>query len=185
MLDIVFAKIFKEVKNMKALVIYFSRADENYFGGQYRFIKKGNTEIAAEFIKELTGADLFKVERLVDYSPNYNECIKEAQVEQRKGERPALKSTLKSIDEYDVIFIGAPIYWGTMPQPMFTQLEALDFKGKIVMPFTTHEGSGLAGVVRDITQIAKGADTKSGLAILGSSVNESKPKLERWIKENL
>ena len=170
---------------MKSLVIYFSRADENYFGGEYRYIDKGNTEIAAEYIKELSGADLFKVERKVNYSPVYMECIKEAQVEQRNGVRPELKNKLDSIKDYDVIFIGSPIYWGTMPQPLFAQLETLDFKGKIVMPFTTHEGSGLAGVVNDIKKIAKGADVKSGLAIVGSNVKESKPKLERWIKENL
>ena len=107
------------------------------------------------------------------------ECIKEAQVEQGNGDRPELKHKLESIADYDVIFIGSPIYWGTMPQSLFTQLEALDFTAKVAMPFTTHEGSGLAGVVNDIRKIAKDADIKPGLAIVESNIKESKPKLER------
>ena len=170
---------------MKALVIYFSRADENYFGGSMRFISKGNTEVVAEFIQELVGADLFKVERKVDYSPVYMTCIKEAQDEQKRGELPELKRYLDNVNVYDVIFIGGPIYWGTLPQPMFTQLERLDFKGKVIMPFSTHEGSGLAGVARDVKKYCQGAEVKPGLAIVGSNVNSAKPSLERWIKENL
>lgn len=170
---------------MKALVIYFSRADENYFGGSMRYIEKGNTEVVAEHIADITGADLFKVERKVPYSKDYMTCIKEAQIEQNKGERPELVAYLDDIGGYDVVFIGAPIYWGTMPQPMFTELERLDFHGKTVMPFTTHEGSGLANVIRDIEKIATGATVKPGLAIVGSSVGSSRDKVQRWIKDNI
>lgn len=170
---------------MKALVIYFSRADENYFGGSMRYISKGNTEVIAEYIQEIVGADLFKVERKVPYSKDYMTCIKEAQVEQRNNERPELVNYINDISNYDVIFIGAPIYWGTMPQPMFTLLEKLDFNNKVIMPFTTHEGSGLANVVTDIKRLAKGADIKPGLAIVGSAVNTAKNKVEAWIKNNI
>ena len=95
---------------MKSLVIYFSRADENYFGGQMRYIDKGNTEIIAEYIKDIVNANLFKVERKKPYSKNYMTCIKEAQDEQRKGEMPELLNYLDDISEYDVIYIGGPIY---------------------------------------------------------------------------
>ncbi len=170
---------------MKSLVIYFSRADENYFGGSMKYIEKGNTEIVAEYIKEITGADLFKVERKMPYSKEYMTCIREAQNEQRRGEFPELVNYLDDITDYDVIFIGGPVYWGTLPQPMFTELKRLDFNGKTIMPFTTHEGSGLASVPSDVKKICKGATVKSGLAIVGSTVNTCKPKLEKWIKENL
>ena len=170
---------------MKALVIYFSRIDENYFGGAMRYITKGNTEVVAEYIQQITGADLFKVERKVDYAKDYRTCIQEAQVEQRKGELPELKRYLDNVDGYDVIFIGGPIYWGTLPQPMFTQLSRLDFKDKIIMPFSTHEGSGLASIVRDIKEYAPNADIRKGLAIVGSNVGSAKPQVDRWIKENL
>lgn len=170
---------------MKSLVIYFSRADENYFGGSMKYIEKGNTEVVAEYIKEITGAELFKVERKVPYPKEYMACIKDAQDEQRKSERPELVNYLDDISDYDVIFVGSPIYWGTMPAPLFTELERLNFAGKIVMPFATHEGSGLGSVVSDIKKIAAGATVRQGLAITGSTVNNSKVRVEQWIKENL
>ena len=170
---------------MRSLVIYFSRADENYFGGSMRYIEKGNTEVAAEFIKDIVGADLFKVERKVPYARDYQTCIDEAKQEQRNNELPEIKRCLKSIEDYDVIYIGGPIYWGTLPQPMFTQLTKLDYEGKIIMPFSTHEGSGLGSVVRDLKKICVGADIKEGLAINGSRVNSSKSAIEKWISNNI
>ena len=139
---------------MKSLIIYFSRADENYSVG---IIEKGNTEVIAEYIRDLTGADMFKVERLNDYSRDYNNAIEEAKVEQKENARPELKKYLSDIFEYEVIYIGSPIYWGTMPQPMFTQLERLNFEGKKIKVFTTHEGSGLGSVVSDVKRICRGA----------------------------
>ncbi|MBQ8451929.1 MAG: NAD(P)H-dependent oxidoreductase [Clostridia bacterium] len=168
----------ENLKDKKSIVIYFSRADENYSVG---YIEKGNTEVVAEFISDLTGADLFKVERKVPYAKDYMTCIREAQREQENDERPELVRELDNIDEYDVVFVGTPIYWGTMPQPMFTQLEKLNFEGKIVKPFTTHEGSGLGSVVQDLKRICKGADVQNGLAIRGASVQSSKSKVEEWI----
>lgn len=170
---------------MKALVIYFSRADENYFGGSIRHIDKGNTEIVAEYIKDIVGADLFKVERKVPYSKDYMTCIKEAQDEGRRNELPEIVGELNDVDDYDVIFIGGPIYWGSLPQPMFTLLSKLDFKDKVIMPFSTHEGSGLGSIVSDIKKYAPNADIKPGLAIVGSSVRSSRPLLEKWIEEKL
>lgn len=170
---------------MRSIVIYFSRADENYFGGSMRYISKGNTEVVAEYIKDITGADLFKVERKKPYAKDYMTCIKEAQDEQRESELPELVNYLDDISEYDVVFIGGPIYWGTFPQPMFTQLSKLDFKDKIIMPFSTHEGSGLASIVRDIKKYAPDANIKTGLSIVGSQVSNSKSKIESWIKANI
>ena len=170
---------------MKALVIYFSRADENYFGGSMKYIEKGNTEVVAEFIREITGAELFKVERKVPYSKDYMTCIKEAQDEQKRNELPELVKELADINDYDTIFIGGPIYWGTLPQPMFTQLSKLDFKEKTIMTFSTHEGSGLASIMMDIRKYAPTADIKPGLAILGSNASSSKQLLQKWIDEQL
>jgi flavodoxin len=170
---------------MKSLVIYFSRADENYLGGVMKYIEKGNTEIVAEYIKDITNADLFKVERKKPYSKDYMTCINEAKDEAKRGELPELVNYLDDISGYDVIYIGGPIYWGTLPQPMFTELKRLDFDGKIIMPFSTHEGSGLGSIVSDIKKYAKGATVKEGLAITGSRVNTSKTSLESWIKKNI
>ena len=128
---------------------------------------------------------MFKVERKVPYAKDYNTCIKQAQDEQRRGERPELKQMLNSIEDYDVVFAGSPIYWETMPNPLLTQLEKLNCQGKTVMPFTTHEGSGLGNVVADLKNICKGATVLNGLAITGSAVKGSKDKVQNWIKQNL
>ena len=127
----------------KGLVIYFSRADENYAVG---YIDKGNTEIIAEYIRDFTGADLFKIEGVKGYSPDYNTCIEEAKQRQQREERPELKAYITDISQYEVIYIGAPCYWGVMPQEMVTQLEKLDFAGKTIRIFVTHEGSGVASI---------------------------------------
>ena len=169
----------ESVKGKKSLVIYFSRADENYAVGN---IEKGNTEVIAEYIQELTGADLFKVEPVKPYSKNYKACCDEALEEKRQNARPELKRYLEDISEYEIIYIGSPIYWGTMPMSMFTQLEKLDFTGKIIKIFTTHEGSGLGTVVSDVKKICKGATILDSLAIQGSMVYDAKGRVQDWIK---
>ena len=164
---------------MKTLIIYFSRADENYGVG---YIDKGNTEVIAEYIKEFTNGDMFKVERKKPYPKDYQSAIKDAKDEQQNNERPELVNMLDNISEYDTIYIGSPIYWGTMPQPMFTQLEKLNWNGKTVKIFTTHEGSGLGNVVSDLKKICVGANIlDDAIAIQGIKVKESKDKVKDWI----
>jgi len=163
---------------MKSLVIYFSRADENYAVG---YVEKGNTEVIAEYIRDIIGANLFKVERETPYPKEYVSCIEEAQRELNEDARPELLNILDNIDDYDVIYIGQPIWWGYPPMPMFTQLEKLNWSGKIVKPFTTHEGSGLGSVIPALTKLCPGAEIKEGLAIQGSQVTLSKDKVEEWI----
>ena len=163
---------------MKSLVIYFSRADENYAVG---YVEKGNTEVIAEYIRDIIGANLFKVERKTPYPKEYVSCIEEAQRELNEDARPELLNILDNIDDYDVIYIGQPIWWGYPPMPMFTQLEKLNWSGKIVKPFTTHEGSGLGSVIPALTKLCPGAEIKEGLAIQGSQVTLSKDKVEEWI----
>jgi flavodoxin len=168
----------ESLKGKKSLVIYFSRAGENYAVGN---IDKGNTEVIAEYIQEITDADLFKVETIKEYSENYKICCDEALAEKNQSARPELKKYLDNINEYEVIYIGYPNWWGTMPMPMFTQLEKLDFTGKIIKPFCTHEGSGLGSSESDIKRICKEAKIMSGLAIQGCTVHGAKNKVENWI----
>ncbi len=166
-------------RDKKSLVIYFSRADENYAVG---YIDKGNTEVIAEYIRDVADADLFKVEGVQGYAADYNTCIQEAKDRQKNDERPELKTYLDDISAYEVIYIGSPIYWGTMPQELFSQLERLDFTGKIVRVFTTHEGSGLANVPNDVKKLCDGATVlEDGLAIRGASVGCARNIVENWI----
>lgn len=92
----------------KKLIAFYSRADENYVNGLIKELEVGNTEIAAGIIQELTGAGLFKIEQVNPYSKSYNECIAQAQEDQRKNARPELKRYPESIDDYDVIYLGYP-----------------------------------------------------------------------------
>ena len=168
---------------MSSIVIYFSRSGENYFGGELKNIEKGNTEVIAEYIQEIDNADLFKVETVIDYPADYMECIDVAKKEQQVAARPKIKETLDNIDAYDTIYIGFPNWWGTLPMAMFTQLEQLDFTGKIVKPFVTHEGSGFGSALRDINKLCNGAEIKSGLSIPGANVGSAKDTVRAWIDE--
>ena len=161
---------------MKSLIVYFSRADENYAVG---YIDKGNTEIVAEYVQELTGADMFKVEPLVPYAKDYNTCIQEAK--ERIGNAP-IKEPLPAISGYDVIYVMSPIYWGTYAPEVETALSGHDFTGKKIRVITTHEGSGIANTIKDVRRICTGADVSdNGLAIKGSQAKGSKAKVEAWL----
>ena len=168
----------------KTLIAFFSRADENYFGGAMRYVKFGNTEIVANIMKDLTGADTFKIEMKDPYSPVYMTCIDEAKEDLRTGARPELVSMPESIDEYDIMVLAYPNYWGTMPMAVFTFLEHFDFSGKTILPLCTNEGSGMGSSERDIRRTCPGAEVKKGLAITGSAAANSKSSVERWLSAN-
>ena len=164
------------MKDKKSLIIYFSRADENYSVG---YIDKGNTEIVAEYVRDLTGADMFKVEPLIPYAKDYKTCTEEAK--ERIGNAP-IKQNINDISKYEVIYIMTPIYWGTYAPEIETAIKDLDFNGKIVRIITTHEGSGLGNSVNDIKKICEGANIlDDALAIKGSKAKEAKQILENWV----
>ena len=168
-----------DLATKKSIIIYFSRAGENHEVGD---IEKWNTEVIAEYIKEFSWADLFKVERKIPYSENYHECCAEAQAEYDNNERPELANTLESIDDYEVVYIWGPIFRWRLPQPMLTQLEKLNWEWKIVRPFVTHEWSGLGKVAEQLKGICIWAKILDWLAIRGSSVYQAKSTVENWYK---
>ena len=165
----------------KTLIAYFSRADENYFGGAMRYVKVGNTEIVVNGMKELIDADTFKIEMKNPYSPVYMTCIEEAKKDLRAKARPELVSMPESIDEYDTVVLAYPNYWGTMPMAVFTFLEAFDFTGKTILPLCTNEGSGMGGSERDIKKTCPGAAVKAGLSITGSQAANAKASVQKWL----
>ncbi len=167
------------------LVAFYSRADENYVNGMIQTLEIGNTEIAAGMIQELTGADLFKIEQIKPYAKDYNECIAQAQADQQRDARPKLKGYPETLNGYDVIYLGYPNYWSTMPMAVFTFLEHFDWNGKVIKPFCTHEGSGLGSSVRDIRRLCPGAKVEKGLAVNGGSVRRAKQNISEWIQEEL
>lgn len=166
---------------MAKLVAFYSRADENYFGGQYRYIKVGNTEKVANMILEITDADMFKIEQAIPYSADYQTCIEQAKKDLKTNARPAIVKLPDSIEQYDEIYLGYPNYWGTMPMAVYNFLEKFDFTGKIIHPFCTHEGSGLSNTEKDITNVCKGSTVAKGIAIYGSSVEKAKADIDAWV----
>lgn len=166
----------------KTLVAFFSRADENYAVG---YIKKGNTHIVAEMIAAETEADMFHIETVNPYPANYNECIKVAKREKQSKARPEIKGDVR-VEDYDVIFLGYPNWWGEMPMAVYTFIEKHNWQNKIVIPFCTHEGSGLSGTERRIQSACEGATVMKGIAIRGyTAQNEqetTRKTVQTWIK---
>lgn len=165
------------MKDKKSIVIYFSRADENYAVG---YIEKGNTEVVAEYIQDITGAELFKVEPMKPYAADYETCIQEAKERQASHDAPIVQE-IPDISFYEVIYIGSPVYWGNMPEELVTALKTRDFTGKVIRPFVTHEGSGLANIPNQIGSVCRGSKVMDGLAVRGTSVSSSKRMVENWI----
>ena len=168
----------------KTLIAFFSRADENYFGGAMRYVKVGNTEIVVNDMKDMIDADTFKIEMKEPYSPDYMTCIDEAKKDLRAKARPELVSMPEDIDGYDTVILAYPNYWGTMPMAVFTFLEQFDFSGKTILPLCTNEGSGMGGSVRDIQKACPGADVKVGLPITGSDASNAAGQVRQWLADN-
>lgn len=168
----------------KTLMAFFSRAGENYFGGSMRYIEVGNTEVVARKIKDMIGADLFKIEMKTPYAKDYNTCIAQAKEHQKQNARPELVTLPESIDQYDTVILGYPNYWGTMPMAVFTFLEAFDFSGKIILPLCTNEGSGMGSSESDIRKLCSRARVKKGLPLNGSNVDRADTQIEGWLKSN-
>lgn len=169
---------------MAALTAFFSRADENYFGGTLKYIPVGNTEKAAKIIADETGSDFFKIEQKHPYAADYKTCIAQAKADLNENKRPKLVDLPKNLDQYDEIYLGYPNYWGTMPMAVYTFLESFDFSGKVIHPFCTNEGSGLSNTVNDIRKLVPGVLVKPGLSIRGSDIDYAKSRIQQWIREN-
>lgn len=167
------------------LIVYYSRKGQNYCSGSIRDLEKGNTEIVAEMISNLTGGDLFEIETVKEYPADYYACTDEANQELKSDARPELKAYPDSIDGYDTIFVGYPNWWGTMPMAMFTFLENYDLSGKRILPFCTNEGSGMGSSERDLKKLCKGADIKRGLSVHGSEAASSGKKVEAWVRKSV
>ena len=168
------------MSNKKALVAFFSRTGENYFPDGMRYIDKGNTHIAAEILAKIVDADLFEIRSVEKHSDVYKECVAKAVAEFKSNARPALAEDI-DVSDYEVIYLGYPNWCGSMPMPVWTFLEGHDFSGKVILPFCTNEGSGLANSVGHIEKLVGGAEIKPGLSIKGSKVQQSKADFENWL----
>ena len=168
--------------NSNILVVYFSHTGENYSVG---VIEKGNTHIIADMIAEETGADMFEIQPVNPYPDTYDGCKDVAKQEQNENARPEFVGNVANMEQYDTVFIGYPIWWGDLPMVVYTFLESCDFSGKTIIPFCTHEGSGLSGTNRSIENICSDATVLDGLAIRGSVAQNQQDKAKsdvvKWL----
>lgn len=152
----------------KPLIAYYSRT--------------GNTRTVAEQIQRCTGGDLFELRTTHTYPEDYKATTEQARREQDTYFRPQLTARVDTMDARNVVFIGYPTWWGTMPMAFFTFLEAYDFAGKTLVPFCTHEGSGLGRGPADIAKLCPEAKRLTGFAVRGRNVASAQADVERWLK---
>ena len=172
-------------KNRKVLVAYFSRTGEQYSVGN---ITEGNTAIIAKMIAAKTGGDLFEIKVAKDnYPKGYSALTDYAKEEKQKKARPEIVGKVAKFTDYDTVFIGYPNWWSDMPMPVYTFLESYDFTNKNVVPFCTHEGSGIGGTENNVKNAAKGSKALKGFAIYGHTAQneraEAEKKVSQWLKE--
>ena len=172
-----------KVQGKHILVAYFSRTGDNYAVGN---IAKGNTHIVADMIAEAAGADMFEIKTIKDYPSDYKACTEAAKDELEKNARPELAAKVPNMQDYDVIFLGYPIWWSDMPMAVYTFMESYDFHGKTIIPFCTSAGNVLTGRESSIIpEYAKGAKVLDGLGIEGKRAQQNpdsvKPEVQKWL----
>ena len=169
-----------KAKDGKTLVVFFSHAGDNYSVGN---IKVGNTKIVADYISEIIGADQFEIKTSKYDGMAYRPLCDLAKEEQQNGELPPFEGEPGDLSQYDTVFIGGPVWWGTWPQVMFTFFSKYDLSGKTVIPFTTHEGSGLGRCVDDLKKAYPNATVTGEFSMYGHDVREGKGRVEKWLKK--
>lgn len=168
---------------MKQLIAYYSRRGQNLVNGSVRELRLGNTEIAASVLQKVTHGACFRIKPVRDYPKDYYQCIDAARQDLRTKHYPELKDLPQSIGDYEIIYLGYPNFWGTMPMAVAAFLKRYDFSGKRVRPFCTHEGGGFGRSLEDIRALYPGAVIEPGIAIRGSDIMQSLGKIEHWARE--
>lgn len=147
------------------------------------FSWSGNTETLARQIHERIGGDLFEIKTVDPYPTDYNACVKQAKSEQKAAARPVLTGTVPDMARYDVVLLGYPNWWSSVPMPVCTFLEVHDFHGKIVFPFCTHGGGGSGHSFQDIAELIPDADVGEGFSLSDAHTSAPQPGLDRWLRE--
>ena len=168
----------------KTLIAFYSRSGENYVNGSVRNLPRGNNEVIVDKIKALLpDADVFRIDTVKKYSADYYECIEEAKQELRAKARPELTARVENMDQYDTIILGYPNWWGVPPMAVFTFLESYDFAGKKIVPFCSHEGSGLGGSIRQIRLTVPEANLTAGVAIHGAAASHCEREVNQILAQ--
>lgn len=176
--------------NGNILITYFSYPEPDGVDastGASRLVKNevvtGHVEFLAQVIREATEADTFRIRTVQQYPAFHQPLIEQANAEKESGARPALATHIENIDQYDIIFIGYPNWWGDLPMPLYTFLEEYDFKGKTIVPFNSHGGSGLSNTINTIRSIQPEATIVNGFSVSRNTVGDAKEAVISWLEE--
>ena len=172
--------MMEKMKDKRVLVLFFSRAGDNYKVGK---VEKGNTAFLAEHISEMAGADIFEITSKKNYDIPYTEMLKVVREEWKNNEYPEFNEPLRTINEYDIVFVGGPIWWGTYPRVMFSFFKGHDLNEKIIIPFTTNEGSGLGNTKVDLQRLFPKATVIDGFSMSGQEARkpEARETVKQWL----
>jgi flavodoxin len=167
----------------RVLIAYFSRPGENYYYGGRINLDVGNTEVVAGMISRLLGCDVYRIEAAEPYSVDYEATVERNVEEQNADARPAIAKPLPSVDQYDTILLGSPIWNVRAPMIMSTFSESLDFTGKTVHPFTTYAMSRLGTTEHGYARSCRGATIGPGIAVRGEEVGDAGAAVESWLRD--
>lgn len=143
----------------------------------------GNMQYMAMTIQEAIGGELFRIETKEKYPLEHETLVNQAKEEQNEEVRPELATHIENVEQYDMIFLGYPNWWGDMPQPLYTFLEEYDFSGKTIIPFNSHGGSGFSNTIEEIKKLQPNATVKDdGLSISRNDVADSEQEITDWAK---
>ena len=156
--------------NVKSLVVYFSRAGENYWHGDRKNLKKGNTAVLAEEIAKQTDADVYEIVAADPYSDDYGATVARNVREEDEDSRPAIAHALPDLSRYQVVYLGSPVWNSTMPMIMKTFVEQAKWQGQQVRPFVTYAVSGMAGIDEEYQRLLPDLSVTQGLAVRGEDV---------------
>lgn len=184
----------EEATGKKVLIAYFTRADNIDKNEKVDAVSSaslnmqndkviGNTAIIGEDIQKAVGGNLVSIKTTNLYPVDYNSNINVASNEQKDNARPKLSIHVDNMDDYDIIFIGYPNWWGTIPMPMYTFLEEYDFSGKTIIPFCTHKGSQLGNSVNDIKKLCPNAKVLDGIAVRGEKAIDAQEDVSKWLRK--
>ncbi|MDV3427064.1 MAG: NAD(P)H-dependent oxidoreductase [Bacillota bacterium] len=155
-------------KKVKILIAYFSY--------------EGHTRQVANWIHEQVGGDVFEIQTAAPYSSDYDTVVDQAKREQQENARPKLKAHIQNMEDYDVVFLGYPNWWNTIPMPMFTFMEEYNFSGKTIIPFCTNGGGGFGHGVEDMKSTLSDAKFLNGIEIRDSQVKDARDEVTQWVK---
>ena len=164
----------------KVLTAYFSMKGETLEGMSIVFRDKGHAQLTAEYIHEAVGGDLFEIETADPYPEDHMQRVMQARKEIEQNKRPILKSLPENFDQYDTVFLCFPIWWFTIPMPLGTFLESLDWTGKRIIPVNTSNSSGTGRSTQDIQILSDDARVDSGLELRGPAVEYHKREIQGW-----